>query len=70
MNKFNNSYLEETEGKCKNTKLWKNNPFSNCYRALIAAYVHISLTYFYEGSFTFCFIANIEIEGFTAVNYS
>lgn len=70
MNKFNNSYLEETEGKCKNTRLWKKNPFSNFYRALTAACVHISLKYFYQGSFTSCFIANIDIEGFIAINYS
>lgn len=46
MNKLNNSYLEETQGKCKNTRLWKNNPFSNFYRASMAACVHISLKYF------------------------
>lgn len=70
MNKFNNNYLEESEGKCKNIRLWEKNPFSNFYRALMAACVHISLKYFHQGSFTCCFIANIEIEGFTVINYS
>lgn len=65
MNKFNNSYLEETAGKCKNTRLWKNNPFSNFLLSIDGCLcTHKSNIFFIKVLLLPVFLGNIEIEGF------